>query len=144
MVTEFAKDKVWENNEEVFNNQAYIFGKQSFKISRCANKVDVVITDSPLPLSVFYNNDPLLTENFNASKGVIGVDKLLHHYNGRISRFGDDVEIKGYCGSGIAQYLYDYLSNKLPLDEMLETYEITPENFIAEITFLLDEIGISD
>ena len=97
------------------------------------------------------------------SKGVIGVDKLLHHYNGRISRFGDDVEIKGYCGSGIAQYLYDYLSNKLPLDEMLETYEITPENFIAEIldemletyeitpenfiaeiTFLLDEIGISD
>lgn len=52
--------------------------------------------------------------------------------------------MKGYCGSGIAQYLYDYLSNKLPLDEMLETYEIAPENFIAEITFLLDEIGISD
>lgn len=68
LVTEFAKDKVWENNEEVFNNQAYIFGKQSFKISRCANKVDVVITDSPLPLSVFYNNDSLLTENFNAIK----------------------------------------------------------------------------
>lgn len=67
LVTEFAKDKVWENNEEVFNNQAYIFGKQSFKISRCANKVDVVITDSPLPLSIFYNHDPLLTENFNAS-----------------------------------------------------------------------------
>lgn len=78
------------------------------------------------------------------SKGIIGVDKLLHHYNGRISRFSDDVEIKGYCGSGIAQYLYDYLSNKLPLNEMLETYEITPENFIAEITFLLDEIGISE
>ena len=78
------------------------------------------------------------------SKGIIGVDKLLHHYNGRISRFGDDVEIKGYCGSGIAQYLYDYLSNKLPLAEMLETYEITPENFMDEITFLLDEIGISE
>lgn len=58
LVTEFAKDKVWENNEEVFNNQAYIFGKQSFKISRCANKVDVIITDSPLPLSIFYNHDP--------------------------------------------------------------------------------------
>lgn len=78
------------------------------------------------------------------SKGIIGVDKLLHHYNGRISRFSDDVEIKGYCGSGIAQYLYDYLSNKLPLNEMLETYEITPENFMDEITFLLDEIGISE
>ena len=26
LVTEFVKDKVWENNEEVFKNQAYIFG----------------------------------------------------------------------------------------------------------------------
>lgn len=65
LVTEFAKDKVWENTEEVFKNQAYIFGKQSFKISRCADKVDVVITDSPLPLSIFYNHDDRLTENFN-------------------------------------------------------------------------------
>lgn len=67
LVTEFAKDKVWENTEEVFKNQAYIFGKQSFKISRCYDKVDVVITDSPLPLSIFYNHDPRLTENFNGA-----------------------------------------------------------------------------
>lgn len=67
LITEFAKDKVWEKNEEVFNNQAYIFGEQSFRISRCAGKVDVIVTDSPLPLSILYNKDPLLTENFNAS-----------------------------------------------------------------------------
>ena len=30
-VSEFAKDKVWEGNKEVFKNQAYIFGKQYFK-----------------------------------------------------------------------------------------------------------------
>lgn len=47
LVTEFAKDKVWENNDEVFKNQAYIFGKQSYKMSRCRDKVDVIITDSP-------------------------------------------------------------------------------------------------
>lgn len=67
LVTEFAKDKVWENTEEVFKNQAYVFGKQSFKISRCYDKVDVVITDSPLPLSIFYNHDPRLAENFNSA-----------------------------------------------------------------------------
>ena len=65
LITEFAKDKVWENNEEVFTNQAYLFGEQSFKISRCDGKVDVIVTDSPLPLSIIYNNDKRLTENFN-------------------------------------------------------------------------------
>lgn len=65
LVTEFAKDKVWENNDEVFKNQAYIFGKQSYKMSRCRDKVDVIITDSPLPLSIFYNHDKVLDEDFN-------------------------------------------------------------------------------
>lgn len=67
LVTEFAKDKVWENNEEVFKNQIYLFGKQSFKMSRCRNKVGCIITDSPLPLSILYNHDPVLDENFNST-----------------------------------------------------------------------------
>ena len=65
LITEFAKDKVWENNEEVFKNQAYLFGKQSFRMSRCKDKVDVIVTDSPLPLSIFYNKDEILGEDFN-------------------------------------------------------------------------------
>lgn len=65
LVTEYAKDKVWEECTAVFKNQAYIFGKQFFKISRCEDKVDVIITDSPLPLSIIYNQNKNLTENFN-------------------------------------------------------------------------------
>lgn len=76
LVTEFAKDKVWENNTEVFKNQAYLFGKQSYRLSRCKDKVDCIVTDSPLPLSIFYNNDPSLTENFNKS-----VMDVFHSYN---------------------------------------------------------------
>lgn len=65
LVTEFAKDKTWEHNMEALSNQAYVFGKQFYRISRCANQVDVIITDSPLALSIIYNSDPRLGETFD-------------------------------------------------------------------------------
>ena len=76
LVTEFAKDKVWEESKEVFNNQIYIFGKQSFKISRVMNKVDVIITDSPIILSSFYNSDETIQEELDAL-----VMKTFNSYN---------------------------------------------------------------
>ena len=67
LITEFAKDKVWEENAEIFkpDNQCYVFGKQFYKMSRCRDKVDVIITDSPLPLSILYNKSKILGEEFN-------------------------------------------------------------------------------
>lgn len=67
LITEFAKDKVWEENSEVFkpDNQCYLFGKQFYRMSRCRDKVDVIVTDSPLPLSIFYNKSKVLGEDFN-------------------------------------------------------------------------------
>lgn len=65
LVTEFAKDKTWENNSEVFKNQAYIFGKQYLRLSRLDGKVDVVITDAPILNSAFYNESPVLGKDFN-------------------------------------------------------------------------------
>lgn len=67
LVTEFAKSAAWENNVKAIENQAYVFGKQCYKMSRCADDVDVIITDSPLILSIIYNHDKRLTENFNLS-----------------------------------------------------------------------------
>ena len=65
LVTEFAKDKVWENNSVALSDQTYVFGKQHYRISRCADKVDVVVTDSPLLLSALYNQSDLLGDDFN-------------------------------------------------------------------------------
>lgn len=70
-VSEFAKDKVYENNDEVFKHQEYIFGKQSFKMGRVRDKVQVMVVDSPLILCIVYNNDEILGENFN--KTVLNV-----------------------------------------------------------------------
>lgn len=59
-VSEFAKDKVWEENSEVFKCQFYITGKQAFKISRCYGKVNVIITDSPIILGSQYTDSESL------------------------------------------------------------------------------------
>ena len=64
MASEFAKDKVWEDSTKTLDDQLYIFGKQHHKIWRVYGKVDWVITDSPLLLSIYYNNDVAL-KHFN-------------------------------------------------------------------------------
>lgn len=66
LIQEFAKDKVWENNTEIFKpeNQVYIFGKQFYRMSRLKDKVDYIITDSPLLLSNVYNKSEFLKPHF--------------------------------------------------------------------------------
>ena len=57
-VTEFAKDKVWENNQDSLHKcQFYISGKQAWRIARCYGKVDVIVTDSPILLAAMYSED---------------------------------------------------------------------------------------
>lgn len=56
MAREFAKDKAWEKNLTALNNQAYIFGEQYYRLTILEDDVDVIITDSPILLSVFYRN----------------------------------------------------------------------------------------
>lgn len=66
LVTEFAKDKVYEKSEKVFKDQLYILGKQHFRISRVQDEVDVIVTDSPILNSSFYNGDDTLGKEFDS------------------------------------------------------------------------------
>jgi ABC-type dipeptide/oligopeptide/nickel transport system ATPase subunit len=54
LVTEYAKDKVWEEHYKVFDNQLYVFARQYQRVFRLLGKVDCIITDSPLLLSLHY------------------------------------------------------------------------------------------
>jgi len=56
LVTEFAKDKVWEENPAPFKDggQLYLLGKQFYRMHRCRDNVDVIVTDSPLCLASYY------------------------------------------------------------------------------------------
>lgn len=55
-VTEYAKDMVWENRYNILNDQLYILAKQFRRLNRINGEVDVIITDSPLLASLYYNS----------------------------------------------------------------------------------------
>ena len=65
--TEFAKDLTWEGSMGVLSNQLYVFAKQQHRIFRIADKVDIIVTDSPLILSLLYGEIYLkdnMSDNF--------------------------------------------------------------------------------
>lgn len=54
IITEYAKDLVWEERAKTFKDQQYLFAKQHHRLWRVRDKVDVVVTDCPLMLSPIY------------------------------------------------------------------------------------------
>jgi adenylate kinase family enzyme len=84
LVTEFAKDKTWEHNATALNCQEYVFGKQSYRLARCRNDVEVIVTDSPLPLGLIYNTNPALDYHFTAV--VLNVFNTYENINFFINR----------------------------------------------------------
>lgn len=79
LVTEFAKDKTWEHNDTALSCQEYVFGKQSYRLARCREDVDIIITDSPLPLGLIYVNNPALDEHFE--KTVMNIFNTYTNFN---------------------------------------------------------------
>lgn len=70
-VDEYAKHIVYEENYKRLGNQLLVLSNQYFSLDVLRDKVDVIITDSPIVLSIFYNRE-------NADKNHLKVpDKLI-------------------------------------------------------------------
>jgi hypothetical protein len=73
LVTEYAKDKTWEEHDSILSDQLYILAKQHRRMDRLRGKVDWVITDGPFLQGLAYTPDtyhasfkPLLIELWNS------------------------------------------------------------------------------
>jgi Cdc6-like AAA superfamily ATPase len=86
LVTEYAKEKVWDKHFNMLDNQLYITAKQYHRQFRLLNQLDVIVTDSPLLLSLYYNkrsktptSEPDVIEHFEGM--VIGLFNSFNNMN---------------------------------------------------------------
>ena len=121
-VAEYVKAMVWEERPAIFQNQNYIFGKQHYNIQRLVGKLDVVITDSPIILSAFYNKP--VNEIFN--QHVINEFNKFNNYNYFIER------VKKYNPLGRFQNEEQARKDDVELKELLHNFGVKYTNIKGE------------
>jgi len=85
LVTEYAKDMVWEGRYNILDDQIYIYAKQHRRIARLVGHgVEWVITDSPIPLGLVYLRDGVLSTSFH--KLVMEVFNTYDNHNFLLQR----------------------------------------------------------
>ena len=77
LVTEYAKEMIYENRTNIMDDQLYVFAKQYRRIARLKDHVDYVITDSPILLAAAYTKagyykslKPLIFETFGSFDNI--------------------------------------------------------------------------
>ena len=126
LCTEFAKDMVYENNDNALGNQSYIFGQQMQKINRLRNNVDIIITDSPLLLCGLYMKESDIANNFfnlvydlfNTFDNYNFLLKRTHNYvhDGRLQDEEGAKEIRDELVTSLKHY-------KVPYEEIASTID---------------------
>jgi hypothetical protein len=75
-VSEYAKKLTWRKNYKQLKNQLYVFAKQYNEIFMVEDEVDIVVTDSPLLLSIIYDSEKdedlkrIVLQKYNRYKNI--------------------------------------------------------------------------
>lgn len=136
LALEYAKELVWEESFTKLENQLLVFSEQQNRINRLIGKVDYIITDSPLLLSIVYNknnenlNELVLSEHYKHDNINFFIERGKQSYeqNGRLQNedesrlIGDKIcdlldkeKIEYYLiinDENSAKDIFDIISNK--------------------------------
>lgn len=87
LANEYVKAKLFEDNTYVFKDQLYCFAKQQKKLRELNGKVDFIITDAPLLMSLIYNQtevplfNDLVVQYYNEYDNMNFLLKRNHTYH---------------------------------------------------------------
>lgn len=111
-VNEHAKQLVWEGNQKTLANQIYVTAAQYHKEWMLYDQVDVVITDSPIILGLFYwkNDDKKIYKAFHDL--TLSLFKQQNQFNVFIER------VKPYNPKG----RNETLEQAIEIDEKIKTF----------------------
>lgn len=137
---EFAKQKLYENANKVFSCEPYIFGKQLYRLKSIGDNVDIVVTDSPLLLPHFYEQDEnfkklLLQLELNCFNSFNNINYFIvrnHTYqqNGRFQTEDEALQINN-------EILNFLSSNSIDFQSILSSD--VNEKFISNLIKIIDE-----
>lgn len=124
LVTEYAKDLVYDNNNAILDDQFVIFAEQNHRLIRLENKVDYIVTDSPLLLSFIYDKTDnftfrrLVTRTFNEYLNINYLLRRTVDYmsNGRLQTEAEAKEFDDIIRKALD--LYDIPYTEIAVDEL--------------------------
>lgn len=136
LVNEFAKEVVWEGNVPLLKDQLYVLAHQHRKLVRLAGKVDYIITDSPVLLSIAYRSlydgamysdliDKLALECYGMYHNINFMLNRTHDFRdqGRAQDYQQSLTIDANIIEIFSQYEIQYKSlavNEHTVDQMLQ------------------------
>lgn len=139
MALEYAKDKVWEESFAVLGNQNYIFGKQYHKLHRLLNKVDIIVTDAPLALSLMYGKMGIEENCWSFFEG-----NVLQTFNNMNNLNIFLIRKKPYQSAGRTQTEEEAIELDHKILEILKHYKISYHVVIADGTEIEEIMKIVD
>lgn len=131
-VSEKAKDLCWEERHTALSCQPYILGEQYLRIFRLLNKVDVIVTDSPLLLNIYYNN--LQLPELDAL--TLALHSKLNNKNYFLKR------TKPYFQAGRLQSFNEAKTADVGIKSILDIYHVPYQELLSDDT--IPDIIIGD
>lgn len=136
LVSEYAKELVWEQRNETFKNELYLFAKQHHRMFRLNGKVKYIITDRPLILSVFYNKK--YGDNSNTFKNLVlqevnkfkNIDIFLNRTKPYVQKGRNQTEEES---KEFALEMFNIVKEYCPDLEVIDVIQDTASNYIIDL-----------